>query len=94
MPLPSPPNPLEDHQRELLIEQQKITQLRRIIDVTCALLGQSHVSFLEACGLIREAKALALQLFPDKEETFELLYRRRFARIIAERMQLTPGLLN
>ncbi len=92
--MPSPPNPLDDRQRELLIEQQKLTQLRRIIDVTCAILSQSHISFLEACGLMREAKALALQLFPDKEDTFELLYRRRFTRIIAERMQRTPGLLN
>jgi len=92
--LPSPYPAPEDRRRELLAEQQKLTQLRRLIDVTCALLAQPQISFLEACALIRQAKAQALQLFPDKEETFELLYRRRFARIVAERMQFTPEFRN
>ncbi len=65
-----------------------------MIDVTCALLAQPQTSFLEACALMRQARAQALQLFPGKEETFELLYRSRFIRILSERMQFTPEFCN
>lgn len=65
-----------------------------MIDVTCAVIAQRQTSLLEACALIRQARGHALQLFPGKEETFELLYRSRFARILAERMQLTPEFCN
>ena len=84
----------EDRRRELLVEQQKLTQLRRMIDVTCAVLAQPQTSFLEACALICQARGQALQLFPGKEETFELLYRSRFSRILSERMRHTPEFRN
>ncbi|MEK7728224.1 MAG: hypothetical protein AAB354_07390 [candidate division KSB1 bacterium] len=92
--MPTSQNRPEDRLRELLDEQQKLTQLRSMIDVTCALLAQPQTSFLEACALMRQARAQALQLFPGKEETFELLYRSRFIRILSERMQFTPEFCN
>jgi hypothetical protein len=34
------------------------------------------------------AKHTALQLFPDKEETFDLIYGSRFRRILVEKYRL------
>jgi hypothetical protein len=42
----------------------------------------------EARDVVNHAKQTALQLFPDKEETFDLIYGSRFRRILAEKYQL------
>jgi hypothetical protein len=38
--------------------------------------------------VVAHAKATALELFPDKSETFDLIYGSRFRRILAERYRL------
>ena len=38
--------------------------------------------------LVPIAKRTALQLFPDKEETFDTVYGPRFRRILVEKYQL------
>mgnify|MGYP003288344172 CR=1 FL=1 len=58
---------------------------------------------LDACGAVRyrdaaemelgrqsiaDAKERALELFPDKSDTFDLIYGSRFRRILAERYHL------
>jgi hypothetical protein len=79
---------------ELREENRKIARVRRLIDVTCALAGHPSVSLLEACALMRYAKSQTLQLFPDGEATFELLYRSRFTRIVNERLRSSPEYSN
>jgi hypothetical protein len=37
---------------------------------------------------VNHAKQTAMQLFPDKEETFDLIYGSRFRRILTEKYQL------
>jgi hypothetical protein len=38
--------------------------------------------------VVSHAKYTALQLFPDKEETFDLIYGSRFRRILTEKYRL------
>jgi hypothetical protein len=38
--------------------------------------------------VVAHAKAKALELFPDKGETFDLIYGSRFRRILVERYRL------
>jgi len=42
----------------------------------------------EAQDIVSHAKSTALQLFPDKEETFDLIYGSRFRRILVEKYRL------
>jgi hypothetical protein len=37
---------------------------------------------------VEHAKKTALQLFPDKEETFDLIYGSRFRRVLVEKYRL------
>ncbi|MBI2367271.1 MAG: hypothetical protein HYV01_20050, partial [Deltaproteobacteria bacterium] len=49
---------------------------------------QVDLSLEEAQDVVNHAKRTALQLFPDKEETFDLIYGPRFRRILVEKYQL------
>jgi hypothetical protein len=53
-----------------------------------ALLWRVDLSLEEAQDVVNHAKLTALQLFPDKEETFDLIYGARFRRVLAEKYRL------
>jgi len=58
-----------------------------IVDLTTALLYQEDLSINEALELVTATKRQVLALFPDKEETYDLIYKPRFERIIKERLK-------
>ena len=72
----------------VLAEETRLRKLRRIMDLTAALLWQADLTLNEAQKLVADAKQKALELFPDKAETFDLIYGSRFRRILAERYHL------
>ncbi len=69
-------------------EELKLRKLRRIMDFTAALLWQADVDLSQAQKIIAAARARALDLFPDKEDTFDLIYGSRFRRILVEKYHL------
>jgi hypothetical protein len=72
----------------LLAEDRKIRRLGRAMDVAAALLWRVDLTLEEARDVVSHAKQTALQLFPDKEDAFDLIYGSRFRRILAEKYQL------
>jgi hypothetical protein len=72
----------------LLDEERKLRRLRRAMDLAAALLWRADLTLEEAQDVVNHAKQTALQLFPDKEQTFDLIYGPRFRRILTEKYQL------
>ena len=72
----------------LLAEEKKLRRLGRAMDVAAALLWKVNLTLEEAQDVVNHAKHTALQLFPDKEETFDLIYGSRFRRILTEKYHL------
>jgi len=72
----------------LFAEELKVRRLRRMMDFTAAMLWQSDLTLDQAQKLVADAKDRALELFPDKGETFDLIYGSRFRRILSERYNL------
>jgi hypothetical protein len=66
-------------------EQRRVNKLRRMIDVTCAVLRQAVLTRQEAEDLVSAARRDALALFPDKGDVFDLVVGPRFKRILDER---------
>ena len=58
------------------------------MDVAAALLWKVNLTFEEAQEVVHHAKHTALQLFPDKADTFDLIYGARFRRILVEKFHL------
>jgi hypothetical protein len=76
------------HQEAVLAEEKRLRRLGRAMDVAAALLWQVNLTLEEAQDVVSHAKRTALLLFPDKEETFELIYGSRFRRILTEKYRL------
>ena len=69
-------------------EELKLRRLRYLMDFAVTLLWQADLTLAQAQKLVADARDKALELFPDKAETFDLIYGSRFRRILAERYQL------
>src|SRR5262249_61361384 len=70
--------------RELAEEQRRADALRRTVDVACALLRQARLPRDEAEDVVAFTRERVLQLFPGKEDAFDLILAPRFARILDE----------
>ena len=74
-------------------EEKKMRILRFVVDVNQAiLLQQENLTLREAFDILTNTKKAVLNLFPDKEDVYELIYSRRFRRIIRERFVIPGGL--
>jgi hypothetical protein len=65
-------------------EQKKLNRMRFLVDFTSALLRQGNLSMPEMIRLIAATRNNVLLLFPDKAETYDLIIKPRFERIIRE----------
>ena len=74
---------------ELIKEEKNMRRLRLIVNITEAV----HLTLEESFALIENTKKTALNLFPDKEFVYDLIYTPRFLRIINERFAI-PSIKN
>jgi hypothetical protein len=74
---------------EVQQENRKIRYLRFLVDFSIVSIQQGDVSLEEALKVVEDVKRVACTFFPGKEETFELIYRPRFNRVIQERFGTT-----
>ncbi len=74
-------------------EEKRIRMLKFVVDLNLAvLMQQADLTLREAFELMKSTKQAALNLFPDKEQVYELIYAPRFRRIIQERFVIIGGL--
>jgi len=66
-------------------ENRKIRFLRFLVDFTLLSIQQDDLSREQALQRIEDVRQVACRFFPEKEETFDLIYRPRFLRVIEER---------
>lgn len=71
-------------QEELADEARRILRVRTIVDVTSGLIMQTGLRRGEAEALVELARQKVLELFPGREETFAIVYARRFQRLVDE----------
>lgn len=76
-------------EREVREENRRIRYLRFLVDFSILSIQQDDLSLEEAQKVVEDVKKGACNLFPGKEETFELIYRPRFNRVIEERFSLS-----
>ena len=59
-------------------------RVRVIVDLTSSAIMQGRLPRRDAETLVSAARARILDLFPGREHTYELLYARRFRRLLDE----------
>ena len=72
-------------EKEIKEENRKIRYLRLLVDLSLVSIQQGDLSLEQTLKVVEEVKQASCNLFPGKEETFELIYRPRFQRAIQER---------
>ncbi|UCG21963.1 MAG: hypothetical protein JSU80_05155 [Deltaproteobacteria bacterium] len=74
--------------KEMEEENRRIRTLRLLVDFSLAYLAQTKLPLEEAQAVVEGVKKQALRLFPEKEETFDLIYLPRFRRLLREKYHL------
>jgi hypothetical protein len=69
---------------QLADEALRARRVRQIVDISTSLIVQSNLTRREAETLVDTVRRRILELFPDGEETYELIYMPRFRRLIDE----------
>jgi hypothetical protein len=82
---------MEINDQEIREENRKLRYLRFLVDFSILSIQQDDLSLEEAQELVENVKRAACSLFPGKEETFELIYRPRFNRVVRERFGFIPS---
>lgn len=80
---------MDINQKEIGEENRKIRYLRFLVDFSILSIQQDDLYLEDAQELVENVKRAACSLFPGKEETFELIYRPRFNRVMQERFGLS-----
>lgn len=71
---------------EIIEEEKKIKMMRIVVDLNLQVIATDpNISLEDALAQVEAVKKFVLSLFPEKEDTFELILRPRFMRIIKER---------
>ncbi len=73
---------------EILEENRKVRRLQLVVDLVMSVLGQSDMTIEEASDMVAATRRFALNLFPDKEPTYDLIYQPKFRRLLAEKYKL------
>jgi hypothetical protein len=81
----------EAHAQAVADENRRLRHLRMIVDLTSSLLVQSRMTRAEAEALVAATRRQALELFPDKADTYDLILAPRFARLMNEFVGPAPG---
>ncbi len=78
----------EAEETEIEEENRRIRTLRLLVDFSLAYLAQTKLPLEEAQAVVEGVKKQALRLFPEKEETFDLIYLPRFQRLLRDKYRL------
>ena len=73
-------------------EERRLRMLRFIADLNQAILmQQTDLTLRESFDILKNTRQAAQNLFPGKDDVFDLIYKPRFMRIIRERFLIAGG---
>ena len=65
-------------------ESRRMRRLRLVVQLALEIIAQGELPYEEASNLAMATRRVALQLFPGKEQTYDLIYRPKFQRLMQE----------
>jgi len=72
------------NEKEIREENRRIRFLRMLVDLSVVAIQGGDLSLEQARKMVAEVRQAACNLFPGKEEAFDLIYQPRFNRVIHE----------
>jgi len=79
----------DDHSQEVEEEARLIRRLQVMMSMVMSVISQDpDLTLEEASEMAANARRAALNMFPDKELAYDLIYRPRLKRLMNERFRL------
>jgi len=75
-------------QEEILEENRKVRHLQTFVNLVLNVVAQTDIPIEEASALVAHTRKLALDLFPDKELAYDIIYQPKFKRLLAEKYRI------
>ena len=72
------------NEKEIREENRRIRFLRMLVDLSVVAIQGGDLSLKQSHKMVAEVRQAACNLFPGKEEAFDLIYQPRFNRVIHE----------
>jgi hypothetical protein len=69
-------------QEQIDEESRQLRRLRILVRLTMETIADGDLSAEEASGMIAATRRAALDMFPGKEQAFDLIYRPHFQRLM------------
>ena len=69
-------------------ESRRVRRLRLVVQMSLEIIAQGRLPYEEASDIMMATRRLALQMFPDKEDAYDLIYRPKFQRLMSELYRL------
>jgi hypothetical protein len=69
-------------QEEIDEESRRGRRLRILVHLALETIADGELSIEEASGMAAATRRVALELFPGKEQAFDIIYRPKFQRLI------------
>ena len=89
MNTPEPGQEGPQTQAEVEDENRRIRRLQIMMSMVMSVISQDpSLTIEQASELVANTKRAALALFPDKEFAYDILYKPRLQRLMAERFRL------
>jgi hypothetical protein len=83
------PQPTPGELQEQEEERRKLRRLQIMMNMVMSVIGQDpDLTVEEAAEMVANTKRAALAMFPDKEFAYDILYKPRLQRLMAERFRL------
>ena len=73
---------------EIQEESRRIRRLQLMMNLVASVISQGNLPIEEASELIASSRRAALNLFPDKEAAYDLIYRPRLQRLLREKYRI------
>jgi hypothetical protein len=88
--VPASPNPAAMQTAEELHEERlKLRRLQMMMNMIMSVIGQDpDISVERAAEMVADSRRAALNMFPDKELAFDLLWKPRLQRLMTERFHI------
>lgn len=76
-------------QEEIQEESKKVRRLQFLVNLVMSVISQSrNMPVEEASEMVAATKRAALAMFPDKEFAYDLIYKPRLQRLLAEKYNI------
>lgn len=83
------PQPTPNEVQEQEEERRKLRRLQIMMNMVMSVISQDQdLTVEEAAEMVANTKRAALAMFPDKEFAYDILYKPRLQRLMAERYRL------